>query len=106
MPSCAAAVAVPSQLVLLWAQHWWQLLPQAIRWLTVMPFLFCVAGYTVNVSRIAPLAQNISQAGSDLLDEEGKPYLLIQPVIQVRTCEPKLLLLQQRSCWCAEVKLL
>lgn len=41
------------------------------------------AGYTVNVSRIAPLAQNISQAGFDLLDSEGKPYLLIQPVIQV-----------------------
>jgi hypothetical protein len=41
------------------------------------------AGYTVNVSRIAPLAQNISQAGFDLLDAEGKPYLLIQPVIQV-----------------------
>jgi hypothetical protein len=42
------------------------------------------AGYTVNVSRIAPLAQNISQGGFDLLDEAGKPYLLIQPVIQVR----------------------
>lgn len=53
------------------------------------------AGYTVNVSRIAPLAQNISQAGSDLLDEEGKPYLLIQPVIQVRTWKLKLSLVQQ-----------
>lgn len=44
------------------------------------------AGYTVNVSRVAPLAQSISQGGFDLLDEAGKPYLLIQPVIQVRGC--------------------
>lgn len=37
----------------------------------------------MNVSRIAPLAQNLTQEGEELLDSEGKPHLLIQPVIQV-----------------------
>lgn len=41
-------------------------------------------GYTVNVSQIAPLAQNLTQAGAALLDEEGNPNLLIRPVVQVR----------------------
>lgn len=42
-----------------------------------------IAGYTVNVSAVEPLAQNITQAGDDLLDEQGNPHLLIQPVVQV-----------------------
>jgi hypothetical protein len=48
------------------------------------------AGYTVNVSAIAPLAQNITQAGDDLLDEQGNPHLLIQPVVQVSLIQPML----------------
>lgn len=46
------------------------------------------AGYTVNVSAIAPLSQNITQAGDDLLDEQGNPHLLIQPLVQVSLTNP------------------
>lgn len=43
----------------------------------------CTAGFTVNISAITPLAQNLTQNGAALLDDAGQPRLLLQPVIQV-----------------------